>query len=285
MVLQDTMFAKMPLDVMERTFKPKVQGSLLLDELYRDVDFFILMGSLSGPMGNFAQPAYSAANEFMGALIRRRRQQNLVGSIIQPGEIRGVGYLATLDKSIREAMAENLGHQCLSERDLHELFAEGIMAGRPETGRNPEIICGMRPTDPVKHPNAIWYRTPKWWNFITYFLQTNVRTSSGQVAPVEVQLETATTLPEAAEIIAGNFMMKLRSKLNLPEDAPLTGKTALNELGVDSLVAVDLRIWFVKELKVDIPVLQLLGNTAISQLAQDAATKLDASLIPNVERP
>ncbi|PWY85947.1 hypothetical protein BO70DRAFT_395079 [Aspergillus heteromorphus CBS 117.55] len=86
-----------------------------------------------------------------------------------------------------------------------------------------------------------------------------------------------------AEIIADGFRGKLRHKLHLPGDSALAGTTLLTEVGVDSLVAVDLRMWFVKELGVDVPVLQLLGGSSIDVLAGGAADRLDPGLVPLIQ--
>lgn len=55
-----------------------------------------------------------------------------------------------------------------------------------------------------------------------------------------------------------------------------------DELGVDSLVAVDLRSWFLKELGVDMPVLKIFNAASIRELLATAAEVLPESLIPNV---
>ena len=46
------------------------------------------------------------------------------------------------------------------------------------------------------------------------------------------------------------------------------------ELGVDSLVAVEVRSWFMKELKVDVPVLKVVGGASLAELCQLALDKL-----------
>lgn len=51
---------------------------------------------------------------------------------------------------------------------LHELFAEVILAGLPNSGRNPEIIAGISMADPSKQPNILWYPNPKTWDFVDY---------------------------------------------------------------------------------------------------------------------
>lgn len=57
----------------------------------------------------------------------------------------------------------------------------------------------------------------------------------------------------------------------------------LVELGIDSLVAVEVRGWFLKELKTDIPVLKVLGGGTVATLCQQALEKLPEGLLPNVE--
>lgn len=46
--------------------------------------------------------------------------------------------------------------------------------------------------------------------------------------------------------------------------------TPLIELGIYSLIAVEIRLWFVKELKVDLPVLKILGGASVASLSQHA---------------
>lgn len=53
------------------------------------------------------------------------------------------------------------------------------------------------------------------------------------------------------------------------------------ELGLDSLVAVDIRSWFVKELSVEMPVLKILGGFTVAELVSAAQEQLPASLTPN----
>jgi hybrid polyketide synthase/nonribosomal peptide synthetase ACE1 len=57
---------------------------------------------------------------------------------------------------------------------------------------------------------------------------------------------------------------------------------AANELGIDSLIAVDLRTWFLKELEVDMPVLKILGGASIREMLEFTIEKLPESLVPNL---
>lgn len=285
MVLTDSVFADVSLETILQNFKPKVQGSLILDELYsgHDLDFFILFGSLVGIVGNWSQSAYSAATSFMSGLIRSRHERNLVGSIIHPGVVRGVGYVSHAGASVTQHMRNTMGTHSVSERALHELFAEAIMAGSPHDDRSPEICAGMSSVDPIEQPSIIWYQNPKAWNFVQYHTQsTSNQGTNSEVVPLRTQLTSAENVVEAAEIIQTGFISTLASKLHLPSDGSITPDTRLAELGVDSLVAVDIRMWFTKELSVDMSVLQIMSGSPISHIANDAAAKLPASYLPGL---
>ena len=55
-----------------------------------------------------------------------------------------------------------------------------------------------------------------------------------------------------------------------------------DELGVDSLVAVEIRSWFLKELEIDMPVLKILGGSTLAELLNFSIDKLSPQLIPNL---
>lgn len=59
-------------------------------------------------------------------------------------------------------------------------------------------------------------------------------------------------------------------------DAPLVG------LGIDSLVAVEVRSWFLKELKADIPVLKIVGGSSLAEVCEQAMKKLPEELLAKI---
>ncbi|KAI9039672.1 type I polyketide synthase [Aspergillus affinis] len=283
--LEDHLFEETTLEVLQATFAPKVQGSLLLDELSgpnTNLEFFILFGSITGVVGNFKQTAYSIATGFQSSLIRRRRASGLVGSIVHPGLISGVGYITRKGSRWVEHVQKTTGSLLLSERDLHKLFAEAILAGHPKSNRNPEIVIGIRLINPAENPDIFWYGNTLTWDFIDYaskaasqLLGTNASDS------INVLLESAKRMEEVQEIVSAALIAKVRSKFSLAADVPITPGTQLTDLGLDSLVAVDLRTWFARELAVDIPLLQIMGGASIEQLTVAAVSNLSASEFPH----
>ncbi|KAH0374070.1 hypothetical protein KCU65_g100, partial [Aureobasidium melanogenum] len=127
MVLDDNLLANMPYESFAKTLKPKVDGTIFLDELFNEntLDFFIVYSSLAYIAGNHGQCPYAAANGFMTALAANRRERGLAGSAMSFGAISGVGYVErrSVDINLSQKMS-NLGYAPVSEWDYHQFFAE-----------------------------------------------------------------------------------------------------------------------------------------------------------------
>lgn len=62
-------------------------------------------------------------------------------------------------------------------------------------------------------------------------------------------------------------------------DEVISEETPLIDLGVDSLVAVEIRTWFSTELGMDVAVLKILGGSSIRELIDDTISKLASTLL------
>jgi hypothetical protein len=67
MVLRDISIHNMSFKEMSDVFRPKVYGSIHLDNIFKtqELDFFILFSSINCVIGNLGQANYAAANTFM----------------------------------------------------------------------------------------------------------------------------------------------------------------------------------------------------------------------------
>lgn len=77
------------------------------------------------------------------------------------------------------------------------------------------------------------------------------------------------------------FSAKLRVVLQ-SADQDIAEDTPLVELGIDSLVAVEVRSWFLKMLKVDIPVLKVVGGSSLAEICELAMKKLPDDLVAQI---
>lgn len=302
MVLIDGLFTNKTHEEFNKTLRAKVDGSIILDELFpgNDLDFFILFSSLASVTGNIGQTSYAAANAFMAALIAGRRKRGAVGSVMNLAGIFGLGYITRTDKGILDRLG-NMGYANISEWDFHQFFAEAVHAGRPESGRSPELSAGLQSFDPENDPNPpAWLNIPKFSHYrrVKAIGQTIGGTNKGSVS-VKAQLKEQTSEEAVYQTLLGEIFIFLRyfciltqtadgllsmlsDRLHLSPEDNISPETTIVELGVDSLVAVDLRSWFTNELGLDMPVLKILGGASVADLIEDAVKRLPAELVPNL---
>lgn len=273
MVLRDRPFVDTSWDDFQAVLAPKVAGTRNLDELFGEheaLDFFILLSSATSIVGNIGQSAYSAANHYMASLVRRRRGRGLAGSVVVIGFLTGLGYIFRSEKkhlaAIEKSLLPKLDRQ--AETDLHDMLAKAIECGRPDSDQPSELITGIR-----KVFTEAWHEDLR---LSCYLLQDGAQeegTSQEQVdgnIKVGVQLAATEDPKEGLVILVKCFSQALGHMLQL-DPAEIDANMPVAEHGVDSLVSVRIREWFLKELGVDVPVLKLMStNHTLSRVCEDA---------------
>ena len=282
MVLSDKLFVDMNADIMNKVLKPKVEGTNHLDELFNQpsLDFFVMFSSLASVIGNAGQSNYHAANLFMASLAAQRRNKSLAASIINIGMVVDVGYVARTGRSIEDHLRK-LFYMPLSESDIHHLFAEAVLASPADSNRNFDIIMGIEPfinsADVKIRPP--WFLNPRFSHF--------VREDDGSKQPqqamssamhIRKQLETVEFEDAASALLQTAFSSKLETMMQLAPSS-VDVSVSLLDIGCDSLLAVEIRTWFLKEVHVDIPILKVLSGDTVAEICNEVARKYLASKI------
>ncbi|CAN8105599.1 unnamed protein product [Discula destructiva] len=287
MVLNDGLFAKQTFDDFNGTLEPKVKGTLHLDALFQkpDLDFFIVFSSLAWTSGNVGQTSYSAANGFMCGVVEGRRRRGLAGSVINLAGIYGIGYVTRREANMMDRL-EKMGYSNISEWDYLQLFAEAVLAGRPDENStrhgNWEITSAIRPINIDTESPPPWLEVPRFSWYRKARANTTGNDNGATISMRDTLMEQTTMEGVKKQLIAG-FVANLYKLLGQrPEGGAISPSTPLIELGIDSLVAVDLRFWFTRELDLDLPVLKLLGGASVEDMVEDAVLRLSPALIPNV---
>jgi hybrid polyketide synthase/nonribosomal peptide synthetase ACE1 len=212
MVLRDTAIRDMTFDEMMEVLMPRVYGSIHLDKLFwnEKLDLFVLLSSMTGVVGNIGQANYAASNTFMASLASNRRKRGLAASVINVGAIIGAGYVTREVTSVDSKRLHREGMTWLSEEDFHQMFAEAVFAGDPDSQHAPEISTGLCKVSIDSLELPTWHNDPKFSKFIV----TNSHTSSdaSKERPgmsIHQRLQSAITRQEIFEIIRGTW--KLRS--------------------------------------------------------------------------
>lgn len=283
LVLRDKPFESMMLEDLDVVFGPRVRGSQNLDDLFfsTPLDFFILFSSLAGIVGNPGQSNYNASNMFMSALAAQRRKRGLAASVLDIGMLVGFGNIHNDGpegpKLGVEAQFRREGFMSISEPDFHVMFAEAIESGRPQSGLDHEIVTGLG-----DYVDTDWRRSPRFSNYNTEEVkrdhnQGHMNTQRSR--NIHDLLAEAEDAEQALATIQDSFATKLGVLLG-SSSADFDRDVALTTLGLDSLVAVEIRSWLIKTLEVDVPVLKILGGASLSGICQDVIGKLPMLLKP-----
>ncbi|KAJ5443591.1 hybrid NRPS/PKS enzyme [Penicillium daleae] len=271
MVLRDRLFHHLPWEDFAAVLGPKMVGSKNLDELFgnEQLDFFVCFSSTTSIVGSIGQSAYAAANHYMASLVQQRLQRGLAGSVIHIAILTGFGYIFRRDsehaETIYKAILPRFDRQ--SETDLHEMLAEAIVCGRPGSAQPAELITGIRSVF-----QGEWRDDPR---LSCYIGQQQLQDdSSGEQAAgsvsVKDQLASAEDPAECLVILESCFALSLGNLLEIDPEQ-LDHNMPVANLGIDSLVAIRIREWFLREMGVDMPVLKIMSDTySMSRMCDDA---------------
>ena len=276
LVLQDSLFINATVANFEHQLKPKVDGTIYLDEEFADdnLDFFIAFSSLGSVYGNPGQSIYHAANMFMTSLVERRRRRGQAGSVINIGMIVDVGYVA---KNEREGIKieEHLRSQFytpLAETEFHHLVLQAVLSGRPGSA-NGDVTMGIRHF--IDDPNASlrphWYDNPRLSHMIFPPISSDeTALSSTSTQQLREKFDRAESATEATEAFQQLFCKKIESMMKVPA-ASIDINGPLSDLGLDSLLAVEIRTWLLKDIHFEVPLLTILGRNPMSSICLGAA--------------
>ena len=273
MVLRDGMFEGITFESWEESTLPKIQGSWNLHSSLPDgMDFFVLFSSISAIIGNRGQSNYAAGNTFEDALAQYRVSKGERASSINLGLFISAGVLSG-DKSLLEKFRARSFFNPMTEA---QLFALLDYYCNPAESYVNSLDCQTIVHDAAAdQPNtdvAYWLTKPSFRQILTNMSNGDAGTASSDVVNFGTEFAVASSLTEASAAVTKVLMKKLADTLSLP-DKELDAAQPMHSYGVDSLVAVDLRNWFAKELQVDFAIFDILGSTSIAGVSYLAAAR------------
>ncbi|MFF7728839.1 SDR family NAD(P)-dependent oxidoreductase [Streptomyces sp. NPDC008001] len=240
---------------------PKAAGAAVLDAVTRGrpLDLFVVYSSIAAFVGNIGQAPYAAANVFLEALVRRRRQEGLAGTVLVWGALGGTGYVE------RNGMTRMVARAGLEPVTPEEAFAvaEDVLAGGAEHG------CAGRCNWVAAHRLLPTINTPRLVDLLPTLVEGGARSH-------ERLLEDLVRMPadEALAFIADSLAGMLAAVLELPAET-LDHHRRLDEYGLDSLMATELLVTLRQQYDVDIPPMELLrSDGTVADLARIVHARL-----------
>ena len=273
--IDDGLASEIEIAGLQAVLRPKLSGALALDALTRDdpIELFWLFSSATTLVGAPAQGAYVAANTALEALARRRQAEGRPALAIAWGPISDAGYLAARPET-RDALARRLG-------------AKPITAAEALVGLPAMIASGL---SVVAFAETNWNEARRFLPILAGPLFSEVRTSgSGSPSDVSVNEQLAGLDPDAALALLKTVVAEEAATiLRLPAGG-IDPLRPLSEMGMDSLMAVELRLALESRLRVDLPLVSLAEGTSIASIAARLAGAIstgskDGDLIALVAR-
>ncbi|KAJ3942859.1 uncharacterized protein N0V96_007088 [Colletotrichum fioriniae] len=275
MVLEDAIFENMTYDQWQRSTRPKIQGTMNLhNSTPRDVDFFILLSSITCVIGNAAQANYAAGNTFEDAFAHFRRSEGLAATAIDVGLVTdSAHFTGDFDMDAYFQMYEHRWDGLQTTQSELDAVLKAAMRGRTADGKHiePQIVLGLGHSMPFGPSSAGWTKDPRFNHRVRLALANSTDLSSKQETPAE-RLAQAKNTQDAVNIVEE----VLRGYAAQIMDVGMTDidtEKAFYDFGVDSLKAVELRNRIFRDVQSDMSVFELLSPSPLSKLAIDILGK------------
>lgn len=266
MVIDDGLVRSLSPERIRKVLAPKILGAHHLDELSRDLelDIFVLYSSVTTLFGNPGQASYVAANRYLEALAHARRTSGLPAVCVSWGAIDDVGYLAR-NSEIKEALQSRMGGAALTSAEaLHAL--EHLLA-RDFSG------LGVMELD---------------WNALRRFLPTALSPKYQDLAQrVEEASADAEGLEqvhrwleemdddELSEALCDALKKEVGEILHVSPER-IEDDRSLYDLGMDSLMGMELVAAVEARFGVTLPVMALSEGLTVARLVENIVHQLRA---------
>ena len=265
MVLDDALLSNLTPERNKPVVDVKVRGAEVLHRLTSKdaLELFLLFSSATTMIGNPGQANYVIANGYLEGLARKRRAAGLPALAVGFGAIADTGFLAR-NAEVNEILAKRIGKTAMKAREALEQVERYIVA---DTGRIDAAAVMIAELD---------------WNAIRMLpiakgaiFETIVRQAGSGNAVADgdtVDLEElihGKSAEEAQQILHKFVAGEIAAILRVTEDT-ITPDKVLKDIGLDSLMAMELGMGFQQKTGFDIPLSGVGDDTTVG----DVVTRL-----------
>lgn len=255
-VLDDAILANLDEARLRKVAGPKARGAWLLHQHTVDMklDHFVLFSSVSALMGNPGQGNYVAANVFLDSLAEYRRTLGLPATSINWGALAEVGMVAK-DVVVFEQLAR-AGINAIRPADACAALALALWDDRTQLGFM-DMNWGK------------WGQiNPAASTIPTLAYVVGAKSSGKNAEASKIRAALLSVEPgDRNEMLALMLVEIVSETMHTPANK-IDINMPLSDMGIDSLMAVELQYGVSTRFGVDIPVLELVRSGSIFQLAR-----------------
>jgi NADPH:quinone reductase-like Zn-dependent oxidoreductase/acyl carrier protein/SAM-dependent methyltransferase len=252
-------------ETLTRVLEPKVRGAWNLhrQSLGMSLDFFVLYSSATTSVGNPGQANYVAANVYLESLASYRRCAGLPGLAIAWGPIEDVGYLAR-NQDTKDALTSRLGGRALTSSQVFRTLERLMLAER--SGLSVVNLDWSRVARAL--PAA---RAPK-FSLLTSGLD-DATGDAGLGDDIQNLIEGMSE-DQIRELTTRILQEQVARVVHMSPDQ-VDVEQSVFELGMDSLMAVELQVAIEAQFGVSIPAMAMNEDTSIVDLAGRITRQLE----------
>ncbi|WP_320203839.1 type I polyketide synthase [Agrobacterium rosae] len=272
MVLNDGLISNLDREKNRAVIDVKALGASNLDRLTRsdELELFLLFSSATTMIGNPGQGNYVAANGYLEGLARERRGAGLPALAIGFGAIGDTGFLAR-NSNVSDILSRRLGKKALKARGALG-FVERVIVN--DTGAVDQAAVMIAELD--------WSSAAALPITAQPLFSAIPRNAAGGSPGVDgEQIDLAALVAgksndEAHAILHGFLAGEIAAILKVAEDSVKADKV-LKDIGLDSLMAMELGVGFQQKTGIDIPLSGMGDGATVGDIVQKLYEKVTAN--------
>jgi acyl carrier protein len=260
-VLDDGLLLNLDRERLAAVMAPKVEGAWNLHALTlnRPLDFFVLFSSVASVLGSPGQGSYAAANAFLDALSHHRRALGLPSLTINWGQWAAVGMAARANRGRRlaargiDAIPPHQGIQALEQLLLRQEAGQVLVVPANWQALLDSFPAGTEPallSELVQGKAAV----------------AGTRVSAGDDGSLTPQELVAVEAGQRQPLLISHLQKELSTVLGI-EAVEIDPQESLYNLGLDSLMALELKQRIENGLGIALPIESLMQDPSLTRLS------------------
>jgi len=275
MVLDDGLLRDLDAARIERVLAPKIKGAIHLDLVSRTrtPDYFVLFSSATTMIGNPGQANYVAANAYLEELARTRRAHGLPALAVSWGAIADAGVLAR-DAAKGDALKRRIGRSSLKAAEALQQL--GCLLARPP--EDAVLACARIDWQAATRELPI-LATPRLAS-----LADGHRTETAEAEVDLAALIAGRSDAEAQQVVTQTMLAEIGRILRMPP-ADIDADRPFAELGMDSLMGLELDAAMQSRYGLDLPFLSIGAGLTLNELSGRIVARLRGGAPAAAETP
>jgi acyl transferase domain-containing protein/acyl carrier protein len=267
-MVQDGLLLQLDRSALNAVLRPKVMGGWLLHHLFENapLDFFVLFSSAGSLLGQPGQGNYAAANAFLDALAHHRRAQHQPALTMNWSAWADLGFADTTGGKRLAARLALVGISSMLPAQALEVLERMLQQGATQVAAVP----------------VNWARYREFYSAVSESPLLSILAS--ERADVQPQVEDPAEKRQALLVATPAVRQQLLQSYLSEQVARVLGcsvskldlEQPLSNLGLDSLMAVELKNRISIDLGVNVPMVKFLQGPSVSQATAQILDQLTA---------